>query len=240
MKNRNTAEQFVSISEASRRMKRSRSTLHSWIRSGLKVHTGGKVSMPEVQAYAAMKRPGPRLPHLRKLAREAQVPSADPVTVQRTELEAVLSALESGEGADGLLARLRHVEKSAFRLLAEAQRAGDPAAESLRGKLHVDAAAATLRCAAMIDERAGLEQAAFDRMKQAYTEWSLQVRAVLDAMPRMLAPRCNITDPAAAEVVLIEWQSQFYAVLNTDPDREKPTSKPTEENTDAKTIPTVH
>lgn len=216
MKTENDNETMLTISATARKLKRSRNTIHRWITAGLPVHKG-KLRLSEVLAFAACRRRGPESPHLAKLARESAEASDPAAATVRTELEGVLSALETGEGVEAALKRLKHVERVAFTLLASAQRTGDPAGEQLRAKLHVDAVSAMVKCEGLIDQRKEIDAQAWTRIQQEFVQWSLAPRAMLDQMPRELASRCNPADSAVAHVALAEWTDRFYKLLNSQP-----------------------
>ena len=209
--------ELLSISATARRLKRSRRTIHNWIANGLKTHAG-KIRLAEAEAFASCRRRGPESPHLRKLARESTATTDPAVASVRAELDGILASLESGEGAAATLARVRHVERVTFGLLASAQRAGDPAAEQLRARLHIDAASAMLKVENLIDQRRELEGVIRSEYENALVAWSEPLKSHLASMPRSLAPRCNPLAAGDAETVLREWVNTiFYPLLNAKP-----------------------
>jgi len=207
-------QKLVSQSRAAKALHRKRQTIADWIKRGAPVHAGGKVCVEELKAWELTQRPGPILPHLAKVERETS-PDTTPATVQ-AELDAALTELANADGLDAALKRLQHCEKVAFRLLTEAQ--GRGTGEQGRARLHADAVSAVLKAEALRDCRQEIRTEEQGKMLDALTAWFAPLKALIDQLPRSMASRCNVADPASAESALRDWVlSQFYPLASNKP-----------------------
>ena len=218
--------ELLSISATARRLKRARGTLHNWIAAGCPTHDGGRrLDLAEVQAWALHRRRGPELRHLAKAEREARTDAkpatADPVAQTRAELASIAAALEHPEGITGAIQRLQAMEKSAFKLFADAHQTGNPEAELTRAKLHSDICGHLLKAESLRDTTAELDAKLWGKCRQALSDWAEPVKSVLETMPRSLASRCNPTDAPHAQRALKDWlDGTLYPLLNAQPRKE--------------------
>jgi len=98
---------LLSISAAARKQGCQRDTIYNWIDGGLKTH-GGKIDPAELSAFAVTRsRKAPVIGHLAKAARAAEAAGGADAERITTELAAITGALDSGEGLDGALSRLK-------------------------------------------------------------------------------------------------------------------------------------
>ena len=207
-------QKHVTQAQAAKLLHRKRQTIADWIRRGAPVHAGGKVDVEELRQWELTQRPGPVLPHLAKVERETS-PDTTTATV-RAELDAALTEIATADGLDAALKRLQHCEKVAFRLLTEAQ--GRGTGEQGRARLHADAVAAVLKAEALRDCRQEIRTEEQGKMLDALTAWFAPLKALIDQLPRSMASRCNVSDPASAESALRDWVlNQFYPLANTEP-----------------------
>lgn len=122
-------------------------------------------------------------------------------------------------GVDGAVDRLRQMELRAFSDYVRARNAGDLIGQRSHMKLHSEAVRRMLEAEDVLDARKKVEGEVWSQVEQALTAWAEPVKALIDQMPRALAGRCNVNDPAQAEVALREWvMTQLYPMLNRRPD----------------------
>jgi len=228
MRTKPTDRKLLTVTATARHFGRSRGTVHNWIAAGCPTHNG-RLDLAEVEAWTVHRKRGPVLRHLAKVERDAKAtgttPTPDPVAQVRVELAAIMAALEHPEGIEGAIARLRTMERAAFKLYADVH--GDTEAGLTRAKLHADITGHLLKAEGVRDERATIRAEEQAQLLAAMTAWAEPVKSVLHAMPRALSFRCNPTDPGAAETALRDWMlGTFYPVLNAKP-RELEPSKET-------------
>jgi hypothetical protein len=121
-------------------------------------------------------------------------------------------------GVDGAVDRLRQIELRAFSDYVRARNAGDVVAQRSHMRLHSDAVKRMLEAESEVDKRKAVEGEVWSQVEQALTAWSEPVKALIEQMPRALAARCNVGDPAAAEVALRDWvNGQLYPMMNRRP-----------------------
>jgi len=211
MKTKHTDRKLLTVTATARHFGRSRGTVHNWIAAGCPTHNG-RLDPAEVEAWAVHRKRGPVLRHLAKAERDrtaTKPATADPVAVVRAELDSITAALEHPEGVEGAIARLRAMERAAFKLYADIH--GDTEAGLTRAKLHSDITGHLLKAEAVRDVRAEIRREEQTLMMDAMTEWWGPVRAGLEQMPRHLAPRVNPSDAPHAETALREWMLDFWA-----------------------------
>ena len=213
--------ELLSISATARRLKRSRGTIHNWLRAGCPQHNG-RLDLAEVEAWAIYRKRGPALRHMVKAERDARAgtkpTTPDPVAQTRAELAAITAAMEHPEGITGAIARLRAMEKSAFGLFADAHRANDAEAELTRSKLHSDITGHLLKAESLRDQTAELDAACWADVQKSLVSWAEPIRALLLTAPRYLAARVNPPDPSNAEAALRDFiNGELFPALNRTP-----------------------
>jgi len=219
MRTKPTDRKLLTVTATARHFGRSRGTVHNWIAAGCPTHNG-RLDPAEVEAWAVHRKRGPVLRHLAKAERDAKAtgttPTPDPVAQVRVELAAIMAALEHPEGIEGAIARLRTMERAAFKLYADVH--GDTEAGLTRAKLHADITGHLLKAEGVRDARNELAATIRAEYEQALIRWAEPVKAVLNEMPRALSFRANPSDPGTAETALRDWMlGTFYPVLNAKP-----------------------
>jgi hypothetical protein len=212
---------LVSQSQAARELHKNRGTLRDWLAKGAP-HHNGMVDVDELRQWRAQRPTGPIAPHLRKVQRETMPDQVAEKT--RKELDAVLAGVDTGEGIDAAVQRLRQTERIAFRLLRDVQGRADTTGEQIRARLHTDAVQGLVKVESLIDERQQIRAEEQGLMLQALTDWWAPVKALLDQMPRALSSRCNPSDAPTAEAALRDWLlTQLYPTASRQPQpKEKP------------------
>lgn len=128
------------------------------------------------------------------------------------------SAVNVKPGVDGAVDRLRAIELRAFSDYVRARNAGDTMGMRAHMKLHSEAVRRMLEAEGVIDSHKGVEAEVWGRMSVAMTAWADAIKALVEQMPRAMASRCNVSEPAMAEKALRDWiDSQLYPMLGRDP-----------------------
>jgi hypothetical protein len=127
-------------------------------------------------------------------------------------------AMNIKPGVDGAVDRLRQIELRAFSDYVKARNAGDVMGQRAHMKLHSEAVKRMLEAEGEVDDHKGVEAEQWGRMTEALQAWADAVKSLVEQMPRALASRCNVTEPAVAEKALRDWvDTQLYPMMGRDP-----------------------
>lgn len=206
----------------------SRVTVIKWKRLGCP--TADKLyDVDAVQAWRLTRPPAASVVMGAKQLRDTRkIPPAAPETPRpasaddyRSELTKLDEQLNTPEGVDGALSRLRMLEKEAYRVYLESLKSDNVVHQQIRLKLHSDITQHLFKAENILDYRKQVRAEVWSEMEHAWTKWSEPVKALIDQMPRAISTRCNVTDPSIAEVALREWvNGQLYPVMNRKPKAE--------------------
>lgn len=215
-----TTRKLLDTTRAAQALGISRGTLNRCKRLGCPHHFG-KFDVEEVKAWRLTRSAGPSIKNANKELREQEpTPGTAKALTQdvRDELAELSKALEHGEGIDGALQRLRCMEREAYRAYLVAHEQNNVIHQQIRLKLHSDITQHLLKAESLIDVRTQLSAEVWSEVEQELVRWSEPVRALIDQMPRSMASRCNVSDPAQAESALRDWvNGQLYPMLNRKP-----------------------
>lgn len=122
--------------------------------------------------------------------------------------------IDKSAGLEGAISRLRAAEMVAFQAYVQARNSGNMQLESARLELYVDTCRALKSLEAISDERTKMEQDVWEKTNWHVTSWAETIAALIDEMPRALAPKVNPADPQLAETTLRDWvQSQLKPLM---------------------------
>lgn len=208
----------VNMAEAAKLFGASERGVREWVRAGMPhalklIKKGGSKKRIMVEVEAArnwLVEKGSRT-FIKAEVKPAPVESAAPVT-------APVPKMNVEPGVDGAVERLRQIELRAFSDYVRARNAGDVHSQRAHMKLHSEAVRRMLEAEGVIDEHKKLEAEVWGRMNAALTAWADAVKSMVEQMPRALASRCNVNDPATAEKALRDWvDAQLYPIMGRDP-----------------------
>jgi len=214
----------VSIIEAAKLFGASPQGVRAWINAGMpatrevkkgkKTGKGGrpKILIDPEKARHWMIEKGVRT-FLKSEIKQAEGGSAAPAKPETSG-----SKVNVEPGVDGAVDRLRAMELRAFSDYVRARNAGDILAQRSHMKLHSEAVRRMLEAEGVTDKRSEVEGQVWTEVEQSLVVWAEPVRSLIEQMPRALAGRCNVADPATAETALREWVStQLFPMMNRNP-----------------------
>jgi hypothetical protein len=206
---------LISVQDAATMFSASKRGVEEWIRAGMpaqkvKQKKGAPRWMVDVEgARTWLIEKNVRTFIKSEVAQSEQTPKA-PAEVKPAEP----SKVNITPGVGGAVERLRQIELRAFSDYVRARNAGDVLGQRAHMKLHSEAVRRMLEAEDVSGQLAEIRSQEQARAIADMTAWAEPVKALIDQMPRSVAIRCNVTDPATAEAALREWVlKELYPIM---------------------------